>query len=202
MFGQKRVLPESIRKDLIRRKNILHSVSLGFEEFWELPPSMDLGKWLVHLGLTPSSGYGVKRIGRSEGDHRFYLQLEDEQTVDRFLNAFGEEGKDWKEKSGTMRRIKAKKEGDEWVQVKIANIDPDTQAEQVTSYFAHVGEVKDFKQDDVDGMVMDSATIKVRLREESTIPAYMVVKGLPGNSEGVGMWELDYQDKPMVCNRC
>ena len=199
--GQKRVLPQSIRKDIIRRKHIPNSLSLGFEEFWELPSSMELGRWLVQQSLAPSSGYGVKRIGRCE-DHRFYLQLEDEITVDRFLAAFGEEGKDWKESNGTTRKIKAKKEGDDWVLVNISNIDPDTPAEQVTGYFEHIGETKDFKQDTVDGMEMDSATIKVKNKENTTIPAYLAVKGLPGNSEGVVLWELDYPDKPMVCYRC
>ena len=202
MFGQKRMLPESIKRDLMKRKNIPYSVSLGFEEFKELPASLGLGKWLVQLKLSPSTGYGVKRICRSEPDHRFYLQLEDEGTVERFLAAVGEEGKEWKEKGGQIRIIKAKKEGDGWIEVKIVNIDPDTKEQQVYYYFSHVGETKEFKMDEVDGILMDSATIKVKVKEKTRIPAYLVVKGLPDQSDGVAVWQLDYEDRPLVCFRC
>ena len=196
------MLPDSVRRDVNRRKKIPHTVSLGFEEFKELPSSRELGQWLVEQELDPTQGFGVKRISRSQPVHRFFLQLDSDEMVDKFIGAVGQEGKEWKEKSGQVFRILAKKEGEDWIDVQITNIDPDTPREQVEGYFSHVGEVKDFKQDDLNGMVMDSATIKVKLKEEVEMPTYLVVKGVPGNREGVVVWELSYPDKPMVCYRC
>ena len=199
---KKRLLPFSVRRDLNRRKKVPFTVSLGFEDFQEQPSSMEIGRWLVKQELDPTKGFAIKRISRSEQDHRFYLQLEGEAMVDKFVEEFGQDGKEWKDKNGLVSWIKAKKEGEDWIEVKITNIDPDTPRDQVETYFSHVGEVKDLKQDEVNGMVLDSATIKVKLKDDVEMPTYLVVKGVPGNSEGVVVWQLDYPDKPMVCYRC
>ena len=133
-----------------------------------MPTTGDFGGLTVDQGLSPSNGIQVKRINRSEHDSRFYLQLESEEMVDKFLQAVGEEGKQWKEEStGNIFKIKAKKEGDDWIKVKISNIDQDTDAEEVKKYFSHVGEVKDYELDEIDGVKLDTATIKVNLKEYS-----------------------------------
>ena len=85
------------------------------------------------------------------------------------------------------------------MEVKISNIQQDTDRKQVETYFGYFGEIKDFKQDEMHGMVLDSATIKVKLKEGAVMPAYLVVKGVPGDMEGVARWELDYKGKPSIC---
>ena len=87
-------------------------------------------------------------------------------------------------------------------EVKISNIDPDTPTEEVVAYFSHVGNVKDFKQEDVLGMTLDSVTLKVKLKEDMEMPAYLVVKWVPGDKEGIVRWDLNYADKPKICYRC
>ena len=200
--GGRVFLPEGIRRDLNRRKRIPNTVSLGFEKFREMPTSRELGEWLVEQELHPEKGFDVKRISRSEHDNRFYLQLEGEGMVDRLVEAIGHEGREWKTADGQVQKIQAVKEGDQWLEVKIANIDPDTPQEQVVTNFSHIGEVKDFKQDDIKGMVLDSASLKVKLKEEMEMPTYLVVKGVPGDKEGVVRWDLNYRNKPRVCYRC
>ena len=131
------------------------------------------------------------------------MQLEGEEMVNKFLEAVGEAGREWKEpRGGLTLHIKAKKEGDDWIEVKIANIDQDTDGEEVKAYFGHIGEVKDLKQEVMDGMVSDTASIKVKLKEDAVMPTYLLVKGVPWNREGVVRWELDYPDKPIICYRC
>ena len=57
-----------------------------------------------------------------------------------------------------------------------------------------------FKQDVIKGIVLDSATIKIKLTEGAEMPVYLVVKGVPGDMEGVARWELNFPDKPSICN--
>ena len=201
--GGRRAMPEGIRQELNRRRRVPNTVSMSFEETREMPSSLEFGRWLIDQGLSPSNGLDVKRFSRSENDSRFYLQLEGEEMVNKFLGAVGEAGRDWKEpRGGLTLHIKAKKEGDDWIEVKISNIDQDTDSEEVKAFFGHIGEVKDFKQEEMDGMLSDTASIKVKLKEDAVMPAYLVVKGVPGNREGVVKWELDYPGKPSICYRC
>ena len=186
-----------------RRRRVPNTVSMSFEETREMPTSQDFGRWMIDQGLSPSKGIDVKRFSRSEYDNRFYMQLDGEEMVDKFLETVGEAGREWKEpRGGQIMQIKAKKEGDDWILVKIANIDQDTDEEEVKAYFGHIGEVKEFKQEEMDGMMSDTASIKVKLKEDAVMPAYLVVKGVPGDREGVVRWELDYPDKPSICYRC
>ena len=149
-----------------------------------MPTSRELAQWLIEQELEPEKGIGVKRINRSEHDSRFYLLMDGEEMVEKIMEAIGKEGRVWKdEKSGQIRNIKARKEGEQWMEVKISNIQQDTDRKQVETYFGYFGEIKDFKQDEMHGMVLDSATIKVKLKEGAVIPAYLVVKGVPGDME-------------------
>ena len=59
-----------------------------------------------------------------------------------------------------------------------------------------------FKQDVIKGIVLDSATIKIKLTEGAEMPVYLVVKGVPGDMERVARWELDFPDKPSICYKC
>ena len=69
-------------------------------------------------------------------------------------------------------------------------------------YFSHIGKVKDFKHVVLDEMKLDIASIKVKVHDDTVIPTYLVVKGVPGNREEVVRWELDYPDKPSICYHC
>ena len=202
-FEERRILPDGIRRDLNRRRRVPNTVSLNFGNVRELPTSRDLGNWIIEQKLSPSAGFNVKRISRSEYDSKFYIQLDGEEMVEKFMDAIREDGREWTDEvSGHVYHIKAKKEGDEWIKVNIANIDQDTEAKQVEQYFSYVGQVKDFKQDEREGMTLDSATIKVKLKDGAVMPTYLIVKGIPGDEEGVARWELDYPGKPSICYRC
>ena len=95
--GGRRLLPEWVRKELKRRRRVPNTVSMSFEETKEMPTSVDFGRWLIDQKLSPSNGFDVKRLSRSEHDSKFYMQLEREETVENFLKAVGEEGREWKE---------------------------------------------------------------------------------------------------------
>ena len=113
--GGRRILPDGIRRELNRRRRVPNTASMSFEEAREMPTSGEFGEWMVEQGLCPSQGIQVKRISRSEHDARFYMQLENEEMVEKFLQAVGEEGREWKEeRSGKSIKIKAKREGDDW----------------------------------------------------------------------------------------
>ena len=199
----RKILPDGIRRELNRKRRVPNTVSLDFGAIKELPSSWDLGGWIIQQELSPTYGFEVKSINRSEYDSKFYLQLEGEEMVEKFLDAVGEEGREWKDvKSGQVHCIKAKQEGDEWIKVKIVNIHVETEVKQVEAYFRHVGDVKDFKRDVLEGMALDSASIKVKLNEGMEMPTYLIVKGIPGDEEGVVKWELDYPGKPSICYRC
>ena len=78
----------------------------------------------------------IKRIQKIENDLN---ELED------FVKVVGRVVcKNHKEDYKLVKTGKAKKKGDDWIEVKISNIDQDTDSEEVKAYFGHIGEVKDF----------------------------------------------------------
>ena len=85
----RRVMPEGIRQELNRRRRVPYTVSMSFEDTREMPSSLEFGGWLIDQGLSPSNGLDVKRFSKSENDSRFYLQLEGEEMVTKFLEAVG-----------------------------------------------------------------------------------------------------------------
>ena len=197
--GQGGGLPDGIRRKLNRRRKVPNSVSLSFDKFIEIPSSRDVGSWLVNKGL----GVDVKRVHRSEFDKRFYLQFDKEEEGVKFMEEVGEQGKEWKdEETGEVVMIKARQEGEQWIPVTISNIDPDTPRQEIEDHFKPMGEVKDLEFAKVGNIELDEVNLKVKLKEEVIMPAFLVVRGVPGDDLAVDRWELDYPGKPMVCYRC
>ena len=197
-------LPREILARLSNRRKNSKVVSLDFKvpTMPSLPSEDEVWEWLGELNLTDDETHELKYFEREIIEKKVYVCMKEESGADWLAGKF-EEGLKFQVSQGQEVMIKGRKEGEQWLEVVVRGVYPETQVKAVEDVFKQFGNVKEvaFVTFGPKKVKSNKINLKVKLVEGKSLPGFVMA---PIGEGGMERWEVTSKGPggPKVCLHC
>ena len=197
-------LPPEILARLSQRKKNSKVVSLDFKvpSMPSLPSEDEVWEWLRKLNLTGDETHKLNYFEREIIEKKVYICMKEESGADWLAGKF-EEGLKFKVSEEQEVMIKGKKEGEQWLEVVVRGVYPDTEIKAVEDVFKQFGDVKEvaFVTFGPENVKCNKLKLKVKLVEGKSLPGFVMA---PTGDGAMERWEVTSKGPggSKVCLQC
>ena len=167
-----------------------------------LPSEDEVWEWLGELNLTDDETHELKYIEREIIEKKVYVCMKEESGADWLAGKF-EEGQKFQVSQGQEVMIKGRKEGEQWLEVVVRGVYPETEVKVVEDAFKQFGDVKEvaFVTFGPKKVKSNKINLKVKLVEGKSLPGFVMA---PIGEGGMERWEVTSKGPggPKVCLHC
>ena len=153
-----------------------------------LPSEDEVWEWLRKLNLTGDETHKLNYFEREIIEKKVYICMKEESGADWLAGKF-EEGLKFKVSEGQEVMIKGRKEGEQWLEVVVRGVFPDTEIKAVENVFKQFGDVKEvaFVTFGPENVKFNKLKLKVKLVEGKSLPGFVMAPTGDGEME---RWEV------------
>ena len=167
-----------------------------------LPSEDDLWKWLGDQNLTDDEAHEIDYVEREIIERKVYICMKTEAGADWLAGKF-EEGLKFKGSEEQEVTIYGRKEGEQWLEVIVRGVFPNTEIKAVENVFRQFGDVKEvaFVTMGPKKVKFNKLTMKMKLEEGKSLPGFVLAPIGEGEME---RWEVTSKGPggSKVCLQC
>ena len=167
-----------------------------------MPSEDEVWEWLGELNLTDDETHELKYLEREIIEKKVYVCMKEESGADWLAGKF-EEGLKFQVSQGQEVMIKGRKEGEQWLEVVVRGVYPETEVKAVEDVFKQFGDVKEvaFVTFGPKKVKFNKINLKVKLAEGKSLPGFVMA---PIGEGGMERWEVTSKGPggPKVCLHC